>query len=292
MEAWKDLVERIQQSQGRGHDPLRRQVRRVRGLLQEHQRSALPRRFPSPAQGEASSRSRPRRSSSRTGCDLLDDADGILVAGRASAIAARRGMMTAAEYRARRTASPISASATASSGRWSSSRATSAGLDGRRFDRGRRAETPHKVIYKLRDLLGVDDLGGTMRLGSYACRLTPDSLSFRLYGEESSTSGIATGTSSTACTSRRSPTRACASSADRSTASSWRSWNCRATRGSSPCSSIRSSSRNRCARIRCSPASSRRPTSASAPSKACRRTSRRLGTGEEDRAPETRAPGT
>jgi CTP synthase len=44
--------------------------------------------------------------------------------------------------------------------------------------------TPDKVIYKLRDLLGVDDLGGTMRLGSYACRLAPDSLAFRLYGEE------------------------------------------------------------------------------------------------------------
>jgi CTP synthase len=43
---------------------------------------------------------------------------------------------------------------------------------------------PHKVIYKLRDLLGVDDMGGTMRLGSYACRLAPDSLAFRLYGEE------------------------------------------------------------------------------------------------------------
>src|SRR5690606_28402046 len=45
-------------------------------------------------------------------------------------------------------------------------------------------DTPHKLIYKLRDLLGVDDLGGTMRLGSYACRLAPDSLAFRLYGEE------------------------------------------------------------------------------------------------------------
>ena len=43
---------------------------------------------------------------------------------------------------------------------------------------------PHKVIYKLRDLLGVDDMGGTMRLGSYACRLVPDSLAFRLYGDE------------------------------------------------------------------------------------------------------------
>ena len=34
-------------------------------------------------------------------------------------------------------------------------------------------DTPNKVIYKLRDLLGVDDLGGTMRLGSYACELKP-----------------------------------------------------------------------------------------------------------------------
>jgi CTP synthase len=39
-----------------------------------------------------------------------------------------------------------------------------------------------KVIYKLRDLLGVDDLGGTMRLGSYACELTPGSLAQKVYG--------------------------------------------------------------------------------------------------------------
>jgi CTP synthase len=45
-------------------------------------------------------------------------------------------------------------------------------------------EASHKVIYKLRDLLGVDDMGGTMRLGSYACRLAPDSLAFKLYGDE------------------------------------------------------------------------------------------------------------
>jgi CTP synthase len=39
-----------------------------------------------------------------------------------------------------------------------------------------------KVIYKLRDLLGVDDLGGTMRLGDYACELTPGSLAHQVYG--------------------------------------------------------------------------------------------------------------
>jgi CTP synthase len=41
---------------------------------------------------------------------------------------------------------------------------------------------PHRVIYKLRDLLGVDDLGGTMRLGRYECDLAPGSLAARIYG--------------------------------------------------------------------------------------------------------------
>jgi CTP synthase len=43
-------------------------------------------------------------------------------------------------------------------------------------------DTPTKVIYKLRDLLGVDELGGTMRLGEYACQLTSGSLAERAYG--------------------------------------------------------------------------------------------------------------
>ena len=43
-------------------------------------------------------------------------------------------------------------------------------------------DTPTKVIYKLRDLLGVDALGGTMRLGTYACQLAPGSLAERVYG--------------------------------------------------------------------------------------------------------------
>ena len=45
-------------------------------------------------------------------------------------------------------------------------------------------DTEHKVIYKLRDLLGVDDLGGTMRLGEYECALEPGSLAHRLYGAQ------------------------------------------------------------------------------------------------------------
>jgi CTP synthase len=45
-------------------------------------------------------------------------------------------------------------------------------------------DTPQNVIYKLRDLLGVDDLGGTMRLGTYECALKPGSRSYQLYGAE------------------------------------------------------------------------------------------------------------
>ncbi|MDX1390218.1 MAG: CTP synthase, partial [Acidobacteriota bacterium] len=41
--------------------------------------------------------------------------------------------------------------------------------------------TPYRVIYKLRDLLGVEELGGTMRLGAYPCRVAPDSLAARAY---------------------------------------------------------------------------------------------------------------
>ena len=44
-------------------------------------------------------------------------------------------------------------------------------------------DTPQNVIYKLRDLLGVDELGGTMRLGAYACELKPGSRAQQLYGQ-------------------------------------------------------------------------------------------------------------
>src|SRR5690606_21628397 len=43
---------------------------------------------------------------------------------------------------------------------------------------------PHRVIYKLRDLLGVDEMGGTMRLGTYPCVLEEGSLAHRIYQEK------------------------------------------------------------------------------------------------------------
>jgi CTP synthase len=43
--------------------------------------------------------------------------------------------------------------------------------------------TPHRVIYKLRELTGVEEMGGTMRLGAWTCLLQPDSAAARAYGK-------------------------------------------------------------------------------------------------------------
>jgi CTP synthase len=43
-------------------------------------------------------------------------------------------------------------------------------------------DTEHAIIYKLRDLLGVEELGGTMRLGAYPCKLKEGTLARRIYG--------------------------------------------------------------------------------------------------------------
>ncbi len=42
--------------------------------------------------------------------------------------------------------------------------------------------TPDRVIYKLRELLGVEEMGGTMRLGAWPCRLEPGSRAAAAYG--------------------------------------------------------------------------------------------------------------
>jgi CTP synthase len=44
-------------------------------------------------------------------------------------------------------------------------------------------QSPHRVIYKLRELLGVDEMGGTMRLGAWPCKLEPGSFANRAYGK-------------------------------------------------------------------------------------------------------------
>src|SRR6266516_4765073 len=44
------------------------------------------------------------------------------------------------------------------------------------------SNTAHRVIYKLRELRGIDELGGTMRLGAWTARLKPGSFAHRAYG--------------------------------------------------------------------------------------------------------------
>ena len=41
--------------------------------------------------------------------------------------------------------------------------------------------TPHRVIYKLRELRGVEELGGTMRLGAWPCKIEPGTLAHKIY---------------------------------------------------------------------------------------------------------------
>jgi CTP synthase len=43
--------------------------------------------------------------------------------------------------------------------------------------------TAHRIIYKLRELRGIDELGGTMRLGAWTCKIQPDTLAHRIYGD-------------------------------------------------------------------------------------------------------------
>ncbi|MCA1633824.1 MAG: CTP synthase [Acidobacteria bacterium] len=54
-----------------------------------------------------------------------------------------------------------------------------AGADSTEFD----PDTPYPVIFKLRDLVDVEEMGGTMRLGAWECQLAEGSLAREVYGE-------------------------------------------------------------------------------------------------------------
>ena len=43
--------------------------------------------------------------------------------------------------------------------------------------------TPHRVIYKLRELRGVEELGGTMRLGAWTCKIEPGTMAHKIYNK-------------------------------------------------------------------------------------------------------------
>ncbi len=113
------------------------------------------------------------------GASLLSQADGILVPGGFGS-RGTRGMMRAAEL-AREQHVPFFGICYGF--QWATVEFARhvCGLEG--ADSTEVAEdAPHKVIYKLRDLLEVDELGGTMRLGAYACDLLPGSVAHRIYG--------------------------------------------------------------------------------------------------------------
>ena len=110
---------------------------------------------------------------------LLAGADGILVPGGFGA-RGTRGMMMAAQY-ARQHAIPYLGICYGF--QWATVEFARhvcglSGADSTEVDEDAR----DKVIYKLRDLLGVDELGGTMRLGQYPCELAPGSMAQRAYG--------------------------------------------------------------------------------------------------------------
>jgi CTP synthase len=113
------------------------------------------------------------------GARLLDGAHAILVPGGFGS-RGTRGMMKAAEFaRTRR----VPYFGICYGFQWATVEFARnvCGLDG--ADSTEVDESaPHKVIYKLRDLLGVDELGGTMRLGRYACELAEGSLARQVYG--------------------------------------------------------------------------------------------------------------
>jgi CTP synthase len=116
------------------------------------------------------------------GADLLQGADGILVPGGFGS-RGTRGMMKAAEY-ARLHDVPffgICYGFQWATVEFARNVCGLEGADSTEVDEN----APHKVIYKLRDLLEVDDLGGTMRLGRYDCELVPGSVAQRIYGASS-----------------------------------------------------------------------------------------------------------
>ena len=113
------------------------------------------------------------------GARLLEGAHGILVPGGFGS-RGTRGMMKAAEY-ARAHGVPyfgICYGFQWATVEYARNVCGLEGADSTEVDEN----APYKVIYKLRDLLGVDELGGTMRLGRYACELAPGSLAHQIYG--------------------------------------------------------------------------------------------------------------
>ncbi len=112
---------------------------------------------------------------------MLAGVDGILVPGGFGS-RGTGGMVAAAEY-ARRTGTPYFGICYGFQWAVTEYARNVCGLAGANSTEVA-PDAEHKVIYKLQDLLGVDEMGGTMRLGSYPCLLAPGSRAARIYGAE------------------------------------------------------------------------------------------------------------
>lgn len=110
---------------------------------------------------------------------LMAGVDGILVPGGFGA-RGTGGMVAAAEY-ARRTGTPYFGICYGFQWAVTEYARNVCGLAGANSTEVE-PDTQHKIIYKLQDLLGVEELGGTMRLGSYTCQLQPGSRAAQIYG--------------------------------------------------------------------------------------------------------------
>jgi CTP synthase len=113
------------------------------------------------------------------GTKMLEGADGILVPGGFGS-RGTRGMMKASEFARTRNVPffGICYGFQWATVEYARNVCGLEGADSTEVDEN----ATHKVIYKLRDLLQVDELGGTMRLGRYACELAPGSVAERIYG--------------------------------------------------------------------------------------------------------------
>ncbi|MFI5184254.1 MAG: CTP synthase, partial [Vicinamibacteria bacterium] len=109
----------------------------------------------------------------------LAGVDGILVPG-GFGTRGTGGMVAAAEY-ARRTGTPYFGICYGFQWAVTEFARNVCGLSGANSTEVE-PEAEHKIIYKLQDLLGVEELGGTMRLGSYTCALKPGSRAALIYG--------------------------------------------------------------------------------------------------------------
>ena len=70
-------------------------------------------------------------------------------------------------------------------------------------------ETPYPVIFKLRDLVDVEELGGTMRLGAWPCNSRKIHWRGRFGGARKSANDIVTVTSSIRSTAQTSKKTVC-----------------------------------------------------------------------------------